>query len=87
MQFYSDLGITDTQVRMMPSRFGDVTDGRRQQHRVRPAWRFKCTPEPTVSHFRKKCPACSVYPLKTVIGDYLKEEKEKNKQQGGNDKK
>ena len=29
----------------------------------------------------KKCPAFSVCPLKTVIGDYMKEEKTQTKQQ------
>ena len=29
----------------------------------------------------KKCPAVSVCPLKTVIGDYKKQEKEQTKQQ------
>jgi hypothetical protein len=29
----------------------------------------------------KKCPAFSVCPLKTVIGDYVKQEKEQAKQQ------
>ena len=33
----------------------------------------------------KKCPAVSVCPLKTVIGDYM--EKEQTKQQADNEKK
>ena len=32
----------------------------------------------------KKCPAFSVCPLKTVIGDYKKEKKEQPKQQADN---
>ena len=36
---------------------------------------------------RKKCPAFSVCPLKTVIGDYMKEEKEQTKQRADNDEK
>jgi len=35
----------------------------------------------------KKCPAFSVCPLKTVIGDYMKPEKEQTKQQANNEKK
>ena len=35
----------------------------------------------------KKCPAFSICPLKTVIGDHVKEEKTKSKQQEGNEKK
>ena len=35
----------------------------------------------------KKCPAVSVCPLKTVIGDYMKQEKEQTKQQADNEKK
>ncbi len=33
----------------------------------------------------KKCPAFSVCPLKTVIGDYMKQEKEQTKQQADNE--
>ena len=35
----------------------------------------------------KKCPAFSVCPLKTVIGDYLKETKEQTKQHADSEKK
>ena len=35
----------------------------------------------------KKCPAFSVCPLKTVIGNHVKEEKEPDKQQTENEKK
>ena len=35
----------------------------------------------------KKCPAFSFCPLKSVIGDYVKEEKEQTKQQADNDEK
>ncbi len=35
----------------------------------------------------KKCPAFSVCPLKTVIGDYMKQEKEQTKQQADNEEK
>ena len=35
----------------------------------------------------KKCPAFSVCPLKTVIGDYMKEKKEPTKQQADNEAK
>jgi hypothetical protein len=35
----------------------------------------------------KKCPAFSVCPLKSVIGDYMKEKKEQTKQQADNDEK
>ena len=33
----------------------------------------------------KKCPAFSVCPLKTVIGDYMKEKKEQTKPPTAND--
>ena len=36
---------------------------------------------------RKKCPAFSVCPLKTVIGDYMEEQKEQTKQRADNDEK
>ena len=35
----------------------------------------------------KKCPAFSVCPLKTVIGDYMQEKKEQTKQQGDSEEK
>ena len=35
----------------------------------------------------KKCQAFSVCPLKTVIGDYVNEEKEQTKQQADNEAK
>lgn len=35
----------------------------------------------------KKCPASSICPLKTVIGDYMKQEKEQSKQQADNEEK
>ena len=35
----------------------------------------------------KKCPAFSVCPVKTVIGDYMKQEKEQTKQQADNEEK
>ena len=35
----------------------------------------------------KKCPAFSFCPVKTVIGDYVKEEKTKTKQQEEDEKK
>jgi hypothetical protein len=35
----------------------------------------------------KKCPAFSFCPLKTVIGDYVKEEKTQTKQQEDDEKK
>ena len=35
----------------------------------------------------KKCPAVSVCPLKTVIGDYVKQEKKLTKQQADNEEK
>ncbi len=35
----------------------------------------------------KKCPAFSVCPLKTVIGDYTKPKEEQTKQQADNDEK
>ena len=35
----------------------------------------------------KKCPACSVCPLKTVIGDYLKPEKKQAKRQADHEPK
>ncbi len=35
----------------------------------------------------KKCPAFSVCPLKTIIGDYMKQEKKQIKQQADNEEK
>lgn len=35
----------------------------------------------------EKCPAFSICPLKTVIGDHVEEEATKSKQQEGNEKK
>ena len=35
----------------------------------------------------KKCPAFSVCPLKTIIGDYIKQEKKQIKQQADNEEK
>jgi len=35
----------------------------------------------------RKCPAFSVCPLKSVIGDYKKDEQAQTKQHGGQDKK
>ncbi len=35
----------------------------------------------------KKCPAVSVCPLKTVIGDYMEQEADQTKQQTDNEKK
>ena len=35
----------------------------------------------------KKCPAFSVCPLKTVIGDYMKQEKDQTKQPADNEEK
>ena len=35
----------------------------------------------------KKCPACSFCPLKTVIGDYVKEDDTRTKQHEGDETK
>jgi hypothetical protein len=35
----------------------------------------------------KKCPAFSMCPLKTIIGNYVKQEKEQTKQQADSEKK
>ena len=35
----------------------------------------------------KKCPAFSVCPLKTIIGDHMKQDKKQIKQQADNEKK